>query len=144
MIQLSDAELCMLEQLTYLDEEAAQSLMDTAALAGMSIAQTGTGIPHSLSYMLTYEAGIPHGPAVGVFLAKYMKYADTNRQKAILSAVGFTDTDELGKFISELAPVSVSREMLERSAVCVLANKAKLDICPYKMTEDIMADIIDI
>lgn len=127
-----------------LSEEAAQSLMDTAALAGMSIAQTGTGIPHSLSYMLTYEAGIPHGPAVGLFLAKYMKYADTNRQKALLSAAGFRDINELGQFISDIAPVSVSRELLERSAVCVLANKAKLDICPYKMTEDIMADIIDI
>ena len=127
-----------------LDEDAAQSLMDTAALAGMSIAQTGTAIPHSLSYMLTYEAGVPHGAAVGAFLAKYLKYVDSDRQKAILKAVGFTDTAELGRFISSLAPISADRKILERSAASVLANKAKLSLCPYPVTESIMTDIIDI
>ena len=127
-----------------LTEEAAQQLMDAAALAGMSIAQTGTTIPHSLSYMLTYSAGIPHGAAVGAFQAKYLKYAGKDRQKAILEAAGFADTEELGSFISALAPVRADRSLLEQSAGSVMKNQAKLALCPYTVTEKIMEDIIDI
>ena len=127
-----------------LNEEAAQLLMDTAALAGISIAQTGTTIPHSLSYMLTYHAGIPHGAAVGAFQSKYLKYADPDRKAAVLSAAGFRDTDELGRYISSLAPVRADRSLLESSAESVLHNKAKLGLCPYIITENIMSDIIDI
>lgn len=127
-----------------LTAEAAQLLMNTSSLAGMSIAQTGTTIPHSLSYMLTYSAGIPHGAAVGAFQSKYLKYADTDRKSAVLSAVGFKDTDELGSFISSLAPVTADRKLLESSAESVLRNQAKLDLCPYRITESIMSDIIDI
>lgn len=125
-----------------LTEEAAHMLMDSAALGGMSIAQTGTTIPHSLSYMLTYSAGIPHGAAVGAFQAKYLKYADKTRQKAILEAAGFSDTEELGDFISSLSPVSADRSLLEKSAETVMKNQAKLVLCPYKIDEKIMEDII--
>lgn len=127
-----------------LNETAAQKLMNASALAGVSIAQTGTAIPHSLSYMLTYEAGIPHGAAVGAFQSKYLKYADRDRQKAILSTIGFADTDELGGYIASLAPVSADRGLLERSAAAVMNNAAKLALCPYDITEKIMEDIIDI
>lgn len=127
-----------------LTTDAALKLMNASALAGMSIAQTGTTIPHSLSYMLTYEAGIPHGAAVGAFQGKYLKYADSERRKAVLDAAGFSDTDELRDFISKLAPVTVARELLERSAESVMKNAAKLDLCPYKIDEKIMEDIIDL
>jgi alcohol dehydrogenase len=127
-----------------LNETAAMKLMNASTLAGISIAQTGTTIPHSLSYMLTYEAGIPHGAAVGAFQSKYLKYADSDRQKAILSAVGFKDTEEMGEYIAKLAPVSVSRELLKRSAEAVLNNSAKLALCPYNIDEKIMEDITDI
>ena len=125
-----------------LTSEAAQKLMNASALAGMSIAQTGTTIPHSLSYMLTYEAGIPHGAAVGAFQGKYLKYTEAERRKAVLEAAGFSDTEQLGSFISSLAPVSAERELLGRSAESVMKNAAKLALCPYTIDEKIMADII--
>lgn len=127
-----------------IDESAADILMNASSLAGMSIAQTGTTIPHALSYMLTYEAKIPHGAAVGAFQSKYLKYADTERKNAILSVLGFKDTDELGHFISALAPVTAERELLERSAVSVLKNHAKLSLCPYPVDEIIMSDMIQL
>ncbi|MBR1823149.1 MAG: iron-containing alcohol dehydrogenase [Ruminococcus sp.] len=127
-----------------IDEKAAAMLMNASALAGMSIAQTGTTIPHALSYMLTYEAKIPHGAAVGAFQGKYLKYADTDRKNAVLEAAGFADTDELGHFISALAPVSAERELLERSAMAVLKNHAKLSLCPYNIDEIVMADLIQL
>ena len=133
-----------IEGKTVLTDEAAVKLMNASALAGMSIAQTGTTIPHSLSYMLTYEAGVPHGAAVGAFQGKYLKYADEQRRKAVLDAAGFSGTDELGNFISALAPVEAEHELLERSAESVMKNAAKLALCPYRIDEKIMRDIIDI
>jgi len=133
-----------LEGTTALTQEGAQRLMNASALAGMSIAQTGTTIPHSLSYLLTYEAHIPHGAAVGAFQSNYLRFAPQERRDMVLSAAGFRDTDELGRFISSLAPVKADRELLERSAETVLANKAKLALCPYAIDSRIMADIIDI
>ncbi len=127
-----------------LTQEGAQALMNASTLAGMSIAQTGTTIPHSLSYLLTYEAGIPHGAAVGAFQSGYLKYAAPERRAEVLSAAGFRDTDELGSFIASVAPVKAERGLLERSAETVLANAAKLALCPYHIDERIMADIIDI
>ncbi|MBO4877940.1 MAG: iron-containing alcohol dehydrogenase [Ruminococcus sp.] len=127
-----------------LTAEGAQRLMNASTLAGMSIAQTGTTIPHSLSYLLTYEAGVPHGAAVGAFQSGYLKYAAPDKREAVLIAAGFRDTEELGSFISSLAPVRAERELLERSAEAVLANKAKMAMCPYLIDERIMADIIDI
>lgn len=125
-----------------LNAEIAQLLMDTATQAGISIAQTGTTIPHSLSYMLTYNAGIPHGAAVGAFQSKYLKYTEKERRNAVLSAAGFNNTDELGEFITSLAPVSCDKELLEKSAEAVMKNMAKLALCPYEITETIMSDII--
>ena len=43
-------------------------LMRSSTLAGMSIAQSGTTVPHALSYNLTYDLAIAHGRAVGYFL----------------------------------------------------------------------------
>lgn len=127
-----------------LDVNAAQKLMNASTLAGISIAQTGTTIPHALSYMLTYEAGIPHGAAVGAFQSRYLKYTDLKRQAAILGALGFRNTEELGEYIAELAPVYVPRELLERSAKAVLSNKAKIAQCPYPIDESVMEDIISL
>ena len=126
------------------DLNAAQKLMNASTLAGISIAQTGTTIPHALSYMLTYEAGIPHGAAVGAFQSRYLKYADKDRQAAILRTLGFNGSEELGEYIARLAPVSAPRELLERSAESVMKNAAKLKLCPYELNDKIMENIIKI
>ncbi|MCR5514984.1 MAG: iron-containing alcohol dehydrogenase, partial [Lachnospira sp.] len=51
------------------------NLLRTSTYAGMAIAQTGTAIPHGLSYAFTYNLGIEHGRACGYFLAGYLKMA---------------------------------------------------------------------
>ncbi len=127
-----------------IDEAAAQLLMETAAYAGMAIAQNGTSIPHALSYMLTYEAGIPHGPAVGAFQANYLRYSPAAMQDKLLAAAGFTSTDELGELIKALAPISADRDLLERSAQSVLAKPDKLALCPYELDEGLISEIINI
>ncbi len=51
------------------------NLLRTSTYAGMAIAQTGTAIPHGLSYAFTYNLGVEHGRACGYFLAGYLKIA---------------------------------------------------------------------
>lgn len=127
-----------------IDPEAAQNLMNASALAGMSIAQTGTAIPHALSYMLTYHAGIPHGAAVGAFQANYLDFAKHSLREKILQTAGFRNTNELRSFIHNLAPVQVDRALLESSADSVLQNPEKLRLCPYPIDKKIMQKLIAI
>ena len=98
----------------------------------------------SMASMLTYAAGRPHGAAVGAFQSRYLKYADKDRQAAILRTLGFNSSEELGEYIARLAPVSAPHELLERSAESVMKNAAKLKLCPYELNDKIMEDIIKI
>ena len=123
--------------------EVATDLLEASTFAGMAIAQTGTSIPHGLSYTLTYEAGIPHGTAVGLFQSGYLRHADEQERKHVLDAIGFGDSKELGDFITKICPVSVSRELLEKAVESLLMNPSKLANCPYKADKAVLMDIIE-
>ena len=127
-----------------LSPKKAQLLMDTAAFAGMSIAQTGTAIPHALSYILTARGGIPHGAAVGVFLSNYMEMADSSVRERILRACRIPDTDALRGLLETLAPVRTEQSILEQSADAVLQNPAKLAVCPFRIDRTVMNRLIRI
>lgn len=125
-----------------LTEQAAQQLMHVSTLAGMSIAQTGTSIPHALSYILTARGGIPHGAAVGVFLANFVQYAESDRRDAVLRAAGFPDADALRSTLSAWLSVKTDSTLTERAAESVLLNPAKLNTCPYPINAQTMQLII--
>ena len=131
-----------IEGKTELTASAAQALMDASALAGMSIAQTGTSIPHALSYLLTYHGKIPHGTAVGMFQAGFLQLAEKSRRNAVLQAAGFTEIDDLRQLIQALLPVQVEQSLLEQAAEAVLHHPAKLKTCPYPVNADVMQKII--
>ncbi|MBQ8080196.1 MAG: iron-containing alcohol dehydrogenase [Oscillospiraceae bacterium] len=132
----------VLEGTAALDPASAQALMHASSLAGMSIAQTGTCIPHALSYLLTTQGGIPHGAAVGAFQANFLRHADAGRREAVLRAAGFADPDALGGWIRTFAPVSVDAALLRQSADVVLQNPAKLATCPYPVNAGVMDALI--
>ena len=123
---------------------SAQLLMNTSTLAGISIAQTGTTIPHALSYLLTCRGGIPHGAAVGLFQANFLELAEENRRNAVLNAAGFSDTEELRCLIRSLVPVKPDRQLTEQSAQMVMKNTAKLASAPFTVDDAAMKAIIDI
>lgn len=50
------------------DLDARAGMLEAACLAGMAIADTGTLIPHALSYPVTIRFGIPHGRATALLL----------------------------------------------------------------------------
>ncbi|MGN0436714.1 MAG: iron-containing alcohol dehydrogenase family protein [Wujia sp.] len=111
-------------------------MLTASTLAGMAIAHTGTTIPHSLSYAVTYELGIAHGPAVGRFLAGYLQEADEKTQKKLLELSGFDCLEEFDHFFTSICELkALSDELTDRIVETVYARKEKLLLCPYELDE---------
>ena len=127
---------------TPIDAILYEKLMLTSTIAGMSIAQTSTAVPHGMSYDLTLHAGIPHGPAVGYFLAAYLevcaKFVPQDVEK-ILSLLGLKNAEEFREMLCKLiGTCTVTREMRDQFAAAMKENHSKLDLVPGKITpEDI-------
>ena len=127
---------------TAIDAILYEKLMLTSTIAGMSIAQTSTAVPHGMSYDLTLHAGIPHGPAVGYFLAAYVevcaKFVPQDVEK-IFSLLGLKNAEEFREMLCKLiGTCTVTREMRDQFAAAMKENHSKLDLVPGKITpEDI-------
>jgi len=119
-----------------------EKLMLTSTIAGMSIAQTSTAVPHGMSYDLTLHQGVPHGPAVGYFLATYVevcaKFVPQDVEK-VLSLLGLQSVEEFYAMLRKLiGTCTVSREMRDKFAAAMKVNRSKLDLVPGNITaEDI-------
>lgn len=115
-----------------------EALLNASTLAGMAISHTGTSLPHGLSYYPTYETGVPHGKAVGIFLPAYLNAAE-NDQKEILSLLNFRDTEEFASYIQQvLGTVAISDELKRAAVEGMLSNQAKLANCPFPVDENVM------
>ena len=117
-----------------------EKLMLTSTIAGMSIAQTSTSVPHGMSYDLTLHAGIPHGPAVGYFLAAYVevcaKFVPQDVEK-ILSLLELQSIEEFSEMLRKLiGSCTVSRERRNQFAADMKTNRSKLDLVPGNITPD--------
>jgi len=87
--------------------ETTEMLMYSSMLAGLVIANTGTGYLHRIGYSLTYFRGIPHGRANGLLLKEFLEFnRDTlgNRIDQILRAFNCQDLSELGVLMDKLIP----------------------------------------
>ena len=122
------------------DEEARTRLMLAATVAGMAIAQTGTSLPHALSYGITYRYNVPHGKACGILLAAYMEeYAATRPEEVrrVLSLIGFDSTEDFGAFLRKLlGEVSITAEELDLFATEMAGNTGKLATYPFPIDRD--------
>ena len=117
-------------------------LMLASSLAGMSIAQSGTTLPHGLSYQLTLEGGIPHGAAVGYFQAAYLEACDRKTRDHLLEMAGFESPEELDDFFRKICRwPEVSQELLEDCLAAVKKTPAKLDLCPFDVNEEVLRRI---
>ena len=113
-------------------------LMHVSMVAGMAITHTGTSLPHGLSYMITYEMGVPHGKAVGMYLGGYVSiYKDKREAGEILTLLGFESTDAFSDYLDKiLGDTEVSKEILEKNAESILSNEAKLKNYPFSITKE--------
>ena len=122
--------------------ESYEKLMMVSAYAGMAISHTGTSLPHGLSYSITYEHDVPHGKAVGTFVAAYASHADDADKKFILDKTGFASVEELSSAIKDLiGDITLTSYEIETAVKNMLLNEAKLASCPYKVDENILNDM---
>ena len=118
-------------------------LMRSAAFGGIAIAQTGTSIPHALSYILTYDDGIAHGKACGYFLPAFLKEAPAELQKEILALTGFNGIDEFSAFMHSLyADLSPAKETLDRAYTTLSANAARLASACFPVDPEMLHRIV--
>ncbi len=84
-------------------------LQYAATVAGVVIAQTGTGLVHAMGYPLTYHKGIPHGRANGILLAGYLDFMArpcAALTEKLLEAASLRSTDELHGLVDALLDVT--------------------------------------
>lgn len=115
-----------------------QTFMLASTIAGMSIAHTGTGLPHGMSYYLTYEKNLPHGNAVGIFLPAFLEmFEDKDQVKRLLTLLGFKNEKAFAKYIDSLfEEVTITETDLERYIDGMMSNERKLANYPFTMTHE--------
>ena len=91
-----------------------------------------------LSYTVTYELGIPHGRAVGMFLGGYVdSYGDAVEATGAVNLLGFATTGDFRKYMRALlGETEIPQELLRTAAKMILADPGKLKNCPFPMTEE--------
>lgn len=123
-------------------EEDLKNLMISSMYGGMAIAHTGTTLPHSLSYSITYEKGLVHGFAIGYFMPGYIREASVDDQRFILDRIGFNNIDELIEFYKKITKLEVlPDDIIDKVVTNVSSNVAKLKMCPYHVDKEVLKRI---
>ena len=123
-------QLDLLRNLHEPTDSELDSLMAASSIAGMAIAQTGTGIPHGLSYTLTYEAHVPHGKACAVFIPGFIAECGSAGEEVVHEA-GFASLEDMKAFIRSITGGFSDKELLTAAAESVLGAEAKLRSAPF-------------
>ncbi len=117
-----------------------QNLMLTSTIAGLSIAHTGTGVPHGMSYDLTYSFGLPHGKACGYFQPAYMEVCARHlpdQVEKILELLGLSDLNAFRTMIEALiGKYKLPANALEKFAKAMESNEGKLSATPFKISKE--------
>jgi len=122
------------------DAEDYSSFMTASAMAGMSIAQAGTSIPHGLSYTLTCHGNVAHGKACGYFEAGYLSHADQALRDEALSLAGFRDLDDWRAFYDVVSDhLKVSDELLAKAVEEL--PEAKMAPAPFTCDRKVLNEI---
>ncbi len=114
-------------------------LMLASTVSGMAIAHTGTSLPHGLSYHVTYELGVPHGKAVGYFLAGHLREAPAQDREEVLKLTGFADPDEFQAYYEKACGAEkLPENVLKDSVAEVLRSPKKLASAPFETDEAVL------
>ncbi len=141
----SDPDKAEADKIT--DLKILNDMLMASNIAGQAIAITGTSLPHALSYRLTYQAGIAHGPATGIFQPGFVRYADEMTQKKLLRAMDFADLDSFKKFLGMTCDISGLNEtsygiIVENSIKDILREPARIEKVPYPVNREVLEDIV--
>lgn len=123
-----------------IDEKLYENLMLASTLAGMSIVHTSTALPHGMSYDLTYNLRVPHGKAVGYFLAAYMKACEKSVPadvRTILDLLKLKDVAAFAEMVKALiGTYELPRATVECFAQRMCENSSKLKLAPCELSKE--------
>lgn len=127
-----------------LTDEDYENIMEACTLGGIAITHTGTGLPHALSYKITYETGAAHGLACGYTLGGFLKcYEDKALVKEVTTALGLEDSEAFCKYLDQLIGRPELEDELWRADVEEIVNKpAKMASYPFTISADEMYGFI--
>ena len=112
------------------------NMLHASAMAGMAIAQTGTSLPHGLSYTVTYQTHMPHGKACGYFLPGYLREASAKDAAHVLKKAGFASLDKLEKYYQKTSrPEEPPVKVLEAGIQEILQSPGRLAKVPFAVDE---------
>lgn len=142
---LSNPDMSAEERVT--DLKILSDMLTASMMAGEVIAVTGTSLPHALSYRLTYQAGIAHGPATGIFQPGFMSYADEKTQKALLRAMDFCDLNEFREFLGKTCDIKGISDLdysliIENSIKDILSEPARMEKVPYPVNREVLENMV--
>ncbi len=122
------------------------NMMRASAMAGMSIAQTATTLPHGLSYSVTVRLGVPHGKATSYFTAGYLAEASEEDRDYLLHTAGFRDLEDFRAVNAAAcgridAPEAELRTILEGAVDDLCANPKKMALAPFSPDREMLRRI---
>ncbi len=118
-------------------------LMRAATLAGMSIAGSGTTLPHALSYIPTYALSLAHGKSVAYFLPGFLAAAPEKEREELLHLSGFSDVEALCDFLRRVfGAINIPEEVLQRTFEAVKTNDAKMRCASFAVEEADLREIV--
>lgn len=86
--------------------EIREKHMLISLIGGLANTQTGTCLPHGMSYALTHNKHIPHGLACGLLIAEYLKIfkqpENVARVDRAIKLCGFRGLDDFSEFIDSM------------------------------------------
>ena len=128
-----------------LNPEDHWDMLHASMYAGMAIAHTGTSMPHGLSYPVTYELGIPHGRAVGMFLGGFVDtYPNEKEAEEAIRLLGYSNTSDFRIYLKKLlGEIEVDEYIINTSTEIMLIDSAKLKNYPSALTEERLKEMIN-
>ncbi len=97
-----------------------------STIGGIVNTQTGSCLPHGMSYCLTHFKKIPHGLACGLLIKEYLAiFKDKTKINRIMDLTGFASLDAFGSFIDDMLQldIKVTEAEIEEYATDFAAQK---------------------
>ena len=114
-------------------------LLLASTYAGVSIAQTGTTVVHSMGYPLTYYKGLAHGNANGLLLSSFMEGNSKVNPSLVNELLGYLNIKDLKEFDEILRKLLPKRDILTKDEAKTFAQKTikakNVASCPWDITE---------
>jgi len=119
--------------------EIREILLLASMYAGVSIAQTGTTVVHSMGYPLTYYKGLTHGNANGLLLSSFLEGCDKANHSLVNELLGYLGLEDLNEFDEVLKKLMPNRNILTNEEAKKFASKTikakNVASCIWDITE---------